>query len=216
MSRIFGDGVVTVNRYASCKAESTGRNLMGSKSKSCRAPPQKNLVQESDQCQRCRQNGWRQFPTPGAGPSTCPPSGRRSYNSPAAAAACDDMYTLVVPAIISSVAIYSLFTHVPHQGTSAMVSFPSLCTLLYNLHLAISFPYFAVVLFFPSSSFYFEGSVRLLVVIDSLRRKCARSLVIIKTPLQGEKMPHRLAPSSGCPSIIRVNPHGILAVAAVV
>jgi hypothetical protein len=72
------------------------------------------------------------------------------------------------------------------------------CTLLYNLHLAISFPYFAVVLFFPSSSLYFEGSVRLLVVIDSLRRKCARSLVIIKTPLQGEKMPHRLAPSSGC------------------
>lgn len=93
MSGIFGDGVVTVNRYASCKAESTGRNMMGSKSKSCRAPPQKNLVQESDQCQRCRQNGWRQFPTPGAGPSTCPPSGRRTYNSPAAAAACDDMYT---------------------------------------------------------------------------------------------------------------------------
>lgn len=160
MSRIFGDGVVTVNRYASCKAESTGRNMMGSKSKSCRAPPQKNLVQESDQCQRCRQNGWRQFPTPGAGPSTCPPSPWRSYNSPAAAAACDDMYTLVVPAIISSVAIYSLFTHVPHQGTSAMVSFPSLhfivqssSSYLFSIFCRCSFLSIIVVLFWGERSF---------------------------------------------------------------
>ena len=56
-------------------------------------------------------------------------------------------------------------------------------------------------------------SVRLLVVIDSLRRN-ARSFVIIKTPLQEEK-DAQTGSLERIPSIIRVNPHGIVAVVVV-
>jgi hypothetical protein len=161
MSGIFGDGVVTVNRYASDKAESTGRNLMGSKSKSCRAPPQKNLVQESDQCQRYRQNVGvlhtsfqhlvlvRPLARHQRGPITL-----QLLLLPAT------ICTLVGPAIISSVAIYSLFTHVPHQGTSAMVSFPSLhfivqssSSYLFSIFCRCSFLSIIVVLFWGERSF---------------------------------------------------------------
>lgn len=68
--------------------------------------------------------------------------------------------TLVVPAIISSVAIYSLFTHVPHQGTSAMVSFPSLhfivqssSSYLFSIFCRCSFLSIIVVLFWGERSF---------------------------------------------------------------
>jgi voltage-gated potassium channel Kch len=95
-----------------------------------------------------------------------------------------------------------------------------------NLHLSLSLSLFLsltfhILVFFyffffsSSSSFYFQGrvSVRLLVVIDSLRRN-ARSFVIIKTPLQEEK-DAQTGSLERIPSIIRVNPHGIVAVVVV-
>jgi len=160
------------------------------------------LSKKSDQCQRYAKC-WR-IPVS----ITWCAAPIRSVLSPATAGPISPAAATSWPHYIIA-SVFS-FTHVPHQGTSAMISFPLLHFVIFiSLYVFCFFSLFIIIILF-SGERSFTG-----LVIDSLRRKCALFRDYQNAIAREKMMPHRLATSSGSPSIILVNPHGIAAVVVV-